>query len=227
MRGLGVIPSADGVVPAGQVGSRVVSILQVLPLAFVMVAGPQILSSIFFATSEDWRRDSVAYVVGAALSISIVVTAAFLLSSGASDQGASNEAVYYVILALLLFGVVHTFRTRKTAEPPKWMGKLQTASPRFCFVLGFLLLGVFPSDLVTSISVGSFLSTKGDPWWHYAFFLVLTLLLLALPALLVLIMGRRAETFLPKVRDWMNANSWIVNELVLLLFVGIVISNIA
>jgi hypothetical protein len=40
-------------------------------------------------------------------------------------------------------------------------------------------------------------------------------------------MGRRAEAFLPKVRDWMNANSWIVNELVLLLFVGIVISSIA
>jgi hypothetical protein len=33
------------------------------------------------------------------------------------------------------------------------MGRLQTANPRFCFVLGFLLLGIFPSDLVTSISV--------------------------------------------------------------------------
>ena len=31
--------------------------MQVLPLAFVMVAGPQILSSIFFATSEDEPRD--------------------------------------------------------------------------------------------------------------------------------------------------------------------------
>jgi Sap, sulfolipid-1-addressing protein len=203
------------------------SILQVLPLALVMVAGPQILSSIFFATSENWRGNSAAYVLGAALSISIVVTLAFFLSSGASDQGASNDALYYVILALLLFGMWHAFRSRKTAEPPKWMGKLQTASPRFCFVLGFLLLGVFPSDLVTSISIGSFLSTKGDPWWHYVFFLALTLLFLALPALLVLVLGRRAQEFLPKVRDWMNANSWIVNELVLLLFVGIVISNIA
>jgi hypothetical protein len=203
------------------------SILQVLPLAFVMVAGPQILSSIFFATSENWRVSSAAYVLGASLSISIVVTAAFLLSSGASDAGASNDTLYYVILALLLFGMVHVFRTRKTAEPPKWMGKLQTASPRFCFVLGLLLLGIFPSDLVTSISVGSFLSTKGDPWWHYVFFLALTLLFLALPALLVLIMGERAKAFLPKVRDWMNENSWIVNELVLLLFVAIVISNIA
>jgi Sap, sulfolipid-1-addressing protein len=203
------------------------SVLQVLPLAFVMVAGPQILSSIFFATSEHWRANSAAYVLGASLSISIIVTLAFLLSSGARDQGASNDTFYYIILALLLFGMVHTFRTRKTAEPPKWMGKLQTATPRFCFVLGFLLLGIFPTDIVTSISVGSFLSTKGEPWWHYVFFLALTLLLLALPALLVVLLGRRAQEFLPKVRDWMSANSWIVNELVLLFFVAIVISSIA
>jgi hypothetical protein len=39
-------------------------------------------------------------------------------------------------------------------------------------------------------------------------------------------MGKRGEAFLPKARDWMNTNSWIVNELVLLLFVGIVISDI-
>jgi hypothetical protein len=202
-------------------------LLQVLPMAFIMVAGPQILSSFFFATSEQWRRNISLYVLGAAISISIVVTLAFLLSSGASSAGASNNAIYYVVLALLLFAIVHTFRTRKTAEPPKWMGKLQTATPKFAFTLGFLLLGVFPSDLVTSISVGSFLDAHGDPLWHYLGFLGLTLLFLALPGLLVLIMGSRAETALPKARDWMTTNSWIVNELVLLLFVAIVISNIA
>ncbi|MEK6328092.1 MAG: GAP family protein [Actinomycetota bacterium] len=203
------------------------AILQILPLAFVMVAGPQILSAIFFATTEQWRSNTAAYVLGAALSISIIVTLAFLLSSGASDEGTSDDTIYYIVLALLLFGVVHTYRARKTAEPPKWMGKLQTATPRFCFVLGFLLLGVFPSDLITSISVGSYLSVKGDPWWHYLAFLALTLLFLAMPSLMVLIMGKRAEAFLPKARDWMTTNSWIVNELVLLLFVGIVISSIA
>jgi hypothetical protein len=202
-------------------------LLKILPLAFVMVAGPQILSSIFFATTEQWARNTAAYVLGAAISISIVVALAFLLGIGASNAGAADETIYYVILALLLFAMVHSFRTRETAEPPKWMGKLQSASPRFCFVLGFLLLGVFPSDLVTSVSVGSYLSTKGDSLLEYLPFLALTLLFLSLPALTVLILGKRAKVFLPKARDWMNTNSWIVNELVLLLFVGIVISSIA
>ena len=169
--------------------------MEILPLAFVMVAGPQILSSFFFATSDDWKRTSAAYVLGAALSISIVVTIAFLLGGGDSDDGPSSDTLYYIILALLLFGMVHTFLTRKTAEPPAYMGKLQTATPRFSFRLGFLLLGVFPSDLLTSISVGAFLAAQGDPWWYFLPFLGLTLLLLALPALCVVFMGDRAERF--------------------------------
>jgi hypothetical protein len=202
------------------------NIMTVLPLSFVMVAGPQILSSFFFATREDWRRISLVYVLGAAISISIIVTFAFLAGIGASDS-TSNDAVYYVVLALLLYAMFHTFRTRKTAEPPAWMGKLQTATPRFAFRLGFLLLGVFPSDLITSISVGGYLAAQDDPLWYACGFLGLTLLFLGLPALAVLVLGKRAETRLPKIRDWMNENSWIVNELVLLLFVGIVISSIA
>jgi hypothetical protein len=200
--------------------------MQILPMAFVMVAGPQILSSFFFATSVRWRRTSAAYLVGAALSISIVVALAYVLSGGRSEEGSTNDTLYYIILALLLYAIVNTFRTRHTAEPPKWMGKLQTASPRFAFRLGFLLLGVFPSDLITSVSVGAYLAAEGEPWWYALAFVGVTLLLLALPALLVLTMGERAEAVLPRARDWMNENSWIVNELVLFLFVGIVISSI-
>ena len=201
--------------------------MEILALAFVMVAGPQLLSSIFFATSERWRPTTAAYLAGAAISISIIVAAAFLLSNGAESGGASKKTLYWVILALLLFAMIHTFLTRKTAEPPAYMGKLQTASTRFAFTLGFLLLGVFPSDLVTSVTVGSYLEAKGHPLWYALAFLALTLLLLALPALLILILGKRAEDFLPKVREWMTTNAWIVNELVLTLFVALVISNLA
>jgi hypothetical protein len=202
------------------------NLLKLMPMAFVMVAGPQILSAIFFATRDDWRKTSAVYVLGSALSISIVVSAAFLLTNGASNGGTSDDTIYWIVLGLLLFGMINTFRIRKTAEPPKWMGKLQTATPQFAFTLGFLLLGVFPSDLITSISVGGYLNAQGDPLWHYLGFLAVTLLFLATPALLVALMGKRAKAFLPKVREWMNDNSWIVNELVLLLFVFIVGGNL-
>jgi hypothetical protein len=39
-----------------------------------------------------------------------------------------------------------------------------------------------------------------------------------LPFIVLLAMGKRAESALPRIRDWMNANSWIVSEAVLLFF---------
>jgi hypothetical protein len=196
-------------------------------MAFVMVAGPQILSAIFLATSENWRRNSIAYVAGASLSITAIVTVAFLTSNGAADQGASNDALYVIVLVLLVCAALHVYLTRETAEPPKWMGRLQTASPRFSFKLGFLLLGVFPTDILTSFAVGSYLTSQGDPWWHFLPFLFLTLLILALPAILLLAFGTRAQAFLPKARNWMNDNSWVVSELVIALFIAITINSIA
>ena len=113
---------------------------KILPMAFVMIAGPQILSAIFLATSDDWRRNSIAYISGAALSITAIVIAAYYLGSGAANGGASNEAIYVVILVLLVATAVQTYRKREESKPPKWMGKLQTARPGFSFKLGLLLL---------------------------------------------------------------------------------------
>lgn len=203
--------------------------LKILPLAFVMIAGPQIISSFFFATSPSWKRISAAYVLGAAISITLVTGAAYLLTNGAGQKGESSgsglSTTDYVVLALLLFAIVHTYLKRNQSEPPKWMGKLQDASPKMAFVLGFLLLGLFPSDLITSVSIGGFLSSHGDPYTHALPFIFLALLLLALPALLVAGMGERAKTMLPKVRDWMNQNSWIVSEVVLVFFIAIILSS--
>ena len=204
-----------------------VNLAKMLPMAFVMIAGPQILSAIFLATSEGWRRNSAAYVAGAALSITAVITAAFFLSSGARDQGASNEAVYVVILILLLLAAVRTYLGREESEPPKWMGKLQAATPGFSFKLGALLLGIFPTDILTSVAVGSYLANQDEPWASCLPFVALTLFLLALPALTLLAFGRRAEAFLPKARDWMNDNSWVVSEIVIGLFILLTIDSLA
>jgi threonine/homoserine/homoserine lactone efflux protein len=195
-------------------------------MAFVMIAGPQILSAIFLATSEDWRRNSFAYVFGASLSITLVVTAAYLLLNGAASSGTSNDTIYVIVLVLLLVAMVHVYLARETSEPPKWMGTLQTASAAFSFKLGFLLLGVFPTDILTSCAVGSYLAAHGDPWWHCLPFIALTLLILSTPVLLLLIFRQRAEAFLPKARTWMNDNSWVVNEIVILLFVAITLNSL-
>ena len=87
-------------------------------------------------------------------------------------------------------------------------------------------MGIFPTDILTSIAVGTYLASNGDPWWHLLPFLGLTLLLLALPALILLAFGQRGQAFLPKARDWMSANSWVVSELVIVFFIVIAIDSL-
>jgi hypothetical protein len=201
--------------------------LTLLPMAFVMIAGPQILSAIFLATSEDWKRTSIAYITGAALSITLFVTLAYLLGGGGREGGPSSDLVYWIVLALLVVLMLRTYLKRHEATVPKWMEKLQTATPKFAFTLGAALLGVFPTDILTSVAVGSYLAAHGDPWWHLLPFLGLTLLFLAIPSLLIVALGQRAHVLLPKVREWMTTHSWIVNEVVLAFFVVITINSLA
>jgi hypothetical protein len=203
----------------------------ILPLAFVMIAGPQILSSFFLATSERWWQTSLAYVAGAALSVTAVASIAFLVAKGAQSaatkEDTANKTIDAVVLVLLTVLIVRTYLTRKTSKPPKWMARLQAATPKFAFLLGLALLGVFPTDILTSVTVGLHVSREHEPWWHILTFVGLTLLLLGAPALGVLLMGHRAQTVLPKVRDWMTNNSWVVSEIVLIFFVGITINSLA
>lgn len=208
------------------------SILKVLPLTFVMIAGPQIITAVFLAMSEKWRKNSAAFVAGSFITVLFFVTAAYLIvrrlrtSTGQSGPKASDKAITVVILVLLLAAAFFVYHRRKSAEPPKWMGALQTATPKLSFKLGLLLLGVFPTDILTSTAVGFHLARDDSPWFYCLTFVLITTFLIAIPGLLVLVLGRRAVEALPAVRDWMNANSWIVSEAVIALFVGLQINTL-
>lgn len=201
------------------------NLLTILPLTIIMVAGPQIITAVFLATSEGWLRNTAVFLGGAAISISLFVAVGYLIGGGGSAREV-NETLQTVLdaatIALLVLAGVYVFLRRKKAEPPKWMGTLQTATPGLSFKLGFALLGFFPTDIVTSTSVGRYLAREGSSLWDAVPFVLLTLLLLALPALSILVLGERGRRALPGVRDWMSANSWIISEAVIVFFIVVV-----
>jgi cytochrome c biogenesis protein CcdA len=201
------------------------TLAKLLPLAFVMIAGPQILSAIFLATTVQWKKNSAAFVTGAGISVTILVTLGYALGTGASDNGTSHTTVDVVVLLLLVGAAIHTFVVRHQSKPPKWMGKLEENTPKQSFVLGLLLLGLFPGDILTALAVGGYASGQDLPWAQLLVFVGLTLLLLALPALALAAFGAKAQALMPKVRDWMNANSWVISEIVFAIFIALVISS--
>ena len=107
------------------------------------------------------------------------------------------------------------------------MSKFQTAGPKFAFILGLALLSVFPTDIITSITCGLHVARHDDPYWQVLPFVGLTVLLLAVPAIAVVLLGDKAKVLLPKFRDWMSANSWIVSEIVIAFFMALTIKSLA
>jgi hypothetical protein len=85
---------------------------------------------------------------------------------------------------------------------------------------------VFPTDILTSVTAGLHVARHGDAWWHCLPFVGLTLLFLSVPSIGVVLLGRRAEVVLPKIRDWMNNNAWVVSEVVLVFFAGLTINSL-
>jgi threonine/homoserine/homoserine lactone efflux protein len=205
------------------------SSLPVLPLAVVMVAGPQIISAFILATGMGARRNSTAYLGGVLLATVLATTFFFFLTdelnAGDQPRGGGSNALDYITIGLLVILGIYVYLRRDVSEPPKWMGRLQRASPGFSFRLGFLLFLFMPTDVVTTFTVGSTIARENDSLLSAIPFWILTGLLVAIPLLILLLLGRRAEVLLPKIRAWIDSHSWLVSEFVILIFLVITISG--
>jgi threonine/homoserine/homoserine lactone efflux protein len=206
-------------------------LLKVLPLAVVMIAGPQMITAIMLTTSTKPRENSYAFVGGAVLATAAATTifyyVAKVLKLKISSHGSSSSlTVDWVLVVVLVLAALWAFRGRNTSEPPKWMSTLQSEAPRGSFRLGLVLFLVMPTDVMMTFTVGTYLAAHGSPLWHASGFVLLTAFLIGSPLLVLLMLGRHADTLLPRMRDWMNANSWLVSEAVIVFFLVMEIKTI-
>jgi hypothetical protein len=205
--------------------------LQILPLAITMMAGPQIMSAIIFVTAERAVPISLAFLLGVAVATTLGVLIVYLLAKALdidlgdpSDSGSKGAILQYILIALLALAALKNFLGRETIEPPKWLGKLQQAGPRQAFVTGLLVILLMPSDIIILLTVGTNMDQANASFSEALPFIGATVLIAALPLLGYLLFHRRAVTAMPKVRDWMNANSWAVNIIVCVIFIILIVS---
>lgn len=204
--------------------------LPIVPLAITMMAGPQIMSAIIFVTSEKAVRLSLAFIAGAAIGVTVGVIAARGIVSltgidlgDSSDSSSTGNIIQILFVVLLVAASVRNFVKRATIEPPKWLGALMEAEPRKAFLLGLVLLTIFPSDAAILLTVGTNLEQTNSSFADALPFIGLTIFIAAAPFLFYLVFHRRAVRAMPKVRDWMNANSWLVNIIVYCIFIALIL----
>jgi hypothetical protein len=200
----------------------------ILPLAITMMAGPQIMSAIIFVTASKPVKLSATFL--AAVAIAATVGVAIFLALGnsfslgdPSDNGSTGYVVQYVLVGLLVLLAIKNYVRRETVEPPKWLGTLQKAEPATAFKTGLLVIALMPSDLIIMMTVGTNLAQNNASFLAALPFLAATVLVAALPVLFFVVFHRRAQQFMPKVRDWMNSNSWLVNIIVCGVFIALIV----
>lgn len=202
--------------------------LQILPLAITMMAGPQILSALLLVTSKKPLANSLAFVSGVGLTASVGVLLYTALGNALGDtvnlhdtDGPTGIAkvIQLTLVAVLIWLAIRSFRERKRPKQPAWMASLFDASPWRAFVLATTLIFLMPTDIIAMLTVGINLASNNLSFWNALPFLGLTVLIAALPLISYLLFYKRAQTFMPKVRDWMLHNSWLVNIFVYGLFV--------
>lgn len=205
--------------------------VQVLPLAITMLVGPGMMAAVILVTTQEPVRVSLAYVLGFAISTAVGVAVAVGVASltgidfgDSGDTGSTGTIIQLVLVGLLIVGSVVTFLRRASSEPPKWLGSLMEATPGKALKMGLLIVVIMPSDVVIMLTVGTNLEQSGSSLVDAIPFVVLTALVAALPLLAYLVFRRPAQRAMPKVRDWMNANSWAVNVITYCVFILLILA---
>jgi len=206
--------------------------LAIIPLAITMNAGPQIMSAIIFVTASKPLKLSAAFLAGVVIAVTVGVTITYTLATAlgnsislgdSSHSGSLGNIIQYLLVGLLVFLAIKSYVRRETTEPPRWLGALQNAKPTTAFRTGLLLLSVFPSDLVILLTVGMNLAQSNTSLVAALPFIAATVFIAALPVVGYLLFRRRAQQAMPKVRDWMNTNSWLVNIIVYVIFILLIL----
>nr|WP_277611476.1 GAP family protein [Streptomyces scabichelini] len=206
--------------------------MKILPLAITMMVGPQIMSAIIFVTAPKAVRVSLGFLAGVVIAttvgVAVMVGIAAALGTAvdfgdSSDGGSAGRIIQYVLVALLAIAALKNWIKRESTEPPKWLGTLMGADPGKAFKVGLLVILLMPSDIMIMLTVGVHLEQGGDSFAAALPFIALTLLVAALPLLVRLLFAGHAEAVMPKVRDWMNTHSWLVNIIACVIFIVLIL----
>jgi hypothetical protein len=128
-----------------------------------------------------------------------------------------------VLVALLVGLAVKNYVRRESIEPPRWLGRLQSADQRMAFKTGLLVIWSMPGDSIVMLTVAANLQQNGVGFVAALPFIAATLLVAALPLLFYLLFHRGAQRLMPRAREWMNTHSWLVNIIVCIVFIALIL----
>lgn len=202
----------------------------VLPAALAIALSPfPLIAIVLILSGAHGRRNGLLFAAGWVTGLTIAATLVAVLFAGADDPDSTSSAIadWGRVLAggaLVVLGTRTWWkrpRAGEQAEPPRWMASLDDATAGRALVLGALLSGANPKNLVLTASAATSVVEAGADDVGLVAAITVFVLVASCTVLgavgLHLTGGRRAASFLEGVRRFMVANSTVITVIVLLL----------
>ncbi len=197
----------------------------------VAISPVPIIAVILMLFSQRARVNGPLFLLGWVLALAVVGGVAYVLadqgdvatSSSASDTVAWGNIVFGVLLLLL---AVRQWRSRPAPgvepEMPKWMAGIDSFSPVKALVLGLLLAGVNPKNLLLTVGAAVGLAELGlptsDAVVSLIVFVVVASLTIAGPVVYYLVGGAHAKAELDSLKGRLALHNAAVMAVLFVVF---------
>ncbi|MFE3763827.1 GAP family protein [Streptomyces sp. NPDC059104] len=201
-----------------------------LPAALAIALSPfPLIGIVLILSGAQGRRNGLLFAAGWITGLAITATLVAVIFSGADDPDSTSSAIadWGRVLAggaLVVLGVRKWFnrpRAGERAEPPRWMASLDDATAGRALLLGALLSGANPKNLVLTASAATSIVETGAHDVGIIAAIAVFVLIASCTVLAAvgihLTGGRRAASFLDSVREFMVGNSVVITVIVLVL----------
>ncbi len=201
---------------------------EVLPVAVAVAVSPvPVIAVILMLFTPEARTNSVAFLLGWLLGLTVVGSIVLIAGDVASDDSGESTVsgvVKLVFGLLFLLLAVRSWRSRPKAgedpEMPGWMAAIDGFGAGKSAGIAALLSGLNPKNLALTAAGAATIAaaglTTGEEIGAFAIFVTIASITVAAPVLVYLIMGDRVQGGLNSLKEWLLASN---NTVMAVLFV--------
>lgn len=225
---MSVDKSLEIVSPAEEEGSVLSTLSETLPFAIgVAASAVAVIALVLILQGSRALSSGVSFTLGWVLGVGVVCAAGVAFGLAVSDDPARwTQWLRSLLGALLLVAAIRKWRQRlpsgQEPTPPKWMSGLQDSAPGKAAVLGFLLGGINPKNLMLTLGAAATLGASGlsssELWITGIAYVVVASVTVLVPMGIYVLMRSKADEVLANLGEWMKSKSDAITIVVLVIF---------
>ena len=225
---MSVEKSPEIVSPAQEEGPLLSTLSETLPFAIgVAASAVAVIALVLILQGSRALPSGLSFTLGWVLGVGVVCAVGVAFGLAVSDDPARwTQWLRTLLGVLLLVAAVRKWRQRvpsgQEPTPPKWMSGLQDSAPGKAAVLGFLLGGINPKNLMLTLGAAATLGASGlsssELWITGIAYVVVASVTVLVPMGIYVLMRSKADELLANLGEWMKSNSDAITIVVLVIF---------